>query len=279
MRIINSFRQRSQNPRLLCPNHDCRSTFPRNYELQRHLKNVHYRTFSLLCPVYGCNRSSKPFGRLDKFHEHWRKHEQPDKLLCPIESCRAGPLCTADFRNHLKTCHRDAHLHQAHLDDILRTIDCNLKIIPIQTGLLSVVDRDACPLAFLGCSFRSTGHPLRRAFRVHITGHELIERAKGFCTIVAIFGNWISYGVASCPVCTQKVCGPDGYDEYIIKHLCLHTKSERAMHAREIREMLQPYLSGKATLGVHWQGYIQEIREGLEEGGFLLPTATKVTAK
>ncbi|PMD38525.1 hypothetical protein L207DRAFT_431407, partial [Hyaloscypha variabilis F] len=60
--------------RLVCPHRDCTLTFPRNYELERHRKTIHSPNISIVCSVYGCNRISKPFPRLDKFYEHIRKH-------------------------------------------------------------------------------------------------------------------------------------------------------------------------------------------------------------
>lgn len=84
-------KDKSTKPRLVCPHPGCKHSFPRKYELKRHQENIHNRNLALLCNVYGCNRASKPFGRLDKLMEHQRKHQNPDKLLCPIETCRTGP--------------------------------------------------------------------------------------------------------------------------------------------------------------------------------------------
>jgi hypothetical protein len=63
-------------PRLRCTHPGCKLTFPRKYELGRHLKNIHNRS-NIYCPVYGCNRGTKPFARFDKLREHFRKHNTP----------------------------------------------------------------------------------------------------------------------------------------------------------------------------------------------------------
>ena len=254
----------------MCPHHGCKSTFPRNYELQRHEKNVHNRTFSLLCPKYGCNRSSKPFGRPDKLKEHWRKHQRPNNFLCPIDTCRAGPFSTADLRGHLKASHSKPQVHQSHFADLLCLVNCDLRLTPIGGGLFCLDERDACPLAFLGCSFRYS-HQLGSgpgSLRSHLRKHELVERAKGYNAIVAVYLCWAYEGITTCPVCNERVCGPDDSQYNFFRHLFLHSKTERAQHAKELFEMLQPYLLGKTGFCcVKIPEILQEIREEAE-GGF-----------
>ena len=265
IRFTDDSRRQSHKPRLLCPHHDCKSTFPRSYELQRHEKNVHYRTFSLLCPKYGCNRSSKPFGRLDKLKEHWRTHQRPDNFLCPVECCRAGPFSMADLRAHLLNGHSNVQLQQPDLDDLLCLL--NLRMTKIGDGVIRLEERDVCPLAFLGCSFRSYNSDLW-SLHCHIKEHELIQRVKGYNEIVAVWGYWSVYGVITCPVCNERVCGPnDGHNKFF-RHVRSHSETERAQHAKELSEMLQPYLSGKeTTCSPEVLEIFKEIREEVE-GGF-----------
>jgi hypothetical protein len=77
--------------RIRCPHGGCEETFSRNYELKRHQRNIHDRTFTLLCPVYGCNRNTQLFRRPDKFHEHVKKHNNPQRFLCLIERMPERP--------------------------------------------------------------------------------------------------------------------------------------------------------------------------------------------
>jgi hypothetical protein len=64
--------------KISCPYEGCKTTFTRNFQLKRHEQDIYLRNSSLLCYVYGCERSTRSFGRLDKFYEHVRKkHEKP----------------------------------------------------------------------------------------------------------------------------------------------------------------------------------------------------------
>ena len=141
--------------RLKCPHPDCHLTFPRKYELKRHQSTIHDSKISILCSVYGCNRVSKPFPRLDKFHEHVRKHHKgPERFLCVIEACRQGPLTRAELVEHLKVqhCLRTAKQVEPHLDDSLRSLGLRLSFPTNMSPILG--DWHACPLWVHGCRFR-----------------------------------------------------------------------------------------------------------------------------
>jgi hypothetical protein len=181
---------KGQKLRLKCPR--CNSTFPRKYELARHERNVHNRSFTLLCPVYGCSRTTNPFGRPDKFREHMRKHRQSGKFLCIIEDCRKGPFTQTELEDHLNSCHREKS-NQPYLEVVLKAL--NLRATEFEDGLSLFEDVRSCPLAFLGCSF--IGEDISK----HLTTHELVDRSRGYIAIKSIQKEW-SWGTVTCPMCT-----------------------------------------------------------------------------
>jgi hypothetical protein len=172
------------------------------------------------------------------------------------------------LRDHLKTGHSTEDLKQRNLNDMLEDLKLSLRITPIGNGYLCVDDSDACPLAFLGCTFRYS------SIWDHLLQHELIDRVKGYDAIIAVsHGHWSSRGTATCPVCRERVYDSNYSDSVFIKHVYnLHTKSERAMHATELGEILQACLS--SNLWVYpVRNECQELSKELEGG--LIPAATK----
>jgi hypothetical protein len=88
-------------PRLVYDCLTCKFTFPRSYELRRHHDGIHKHTASLLCPIYNRERATKPFPRFDKFNEHMKGHQNPERFLCGREIYRISPLTTQRLREHV----------------------------------------------------------------------------------------------------------------------------------------------------------------------------------
>jgi len=236
-------------PRLRCP--ECNLTFPRKYELNRHRSTIHDRKVSILCSVYGCSRVSKPFPRIDKFNEHFRKHHKgPERFLCVLETCRQGPLTREELVRHLKDHHLIRTIKQVepHLDDALSSLSLRLSFPSEASPIIG--DLRACPLWIYGCGFKSdtSSHLLPWSTRSHLRNHELLERSKGYEVISAAFGRWEAEGVAICPICKKQVC-PAGFYPFvhIVRHVDEHTTEERREHAIEIAQMFRPYLVGQET--------------------------------
>lgn len=114
-----------------------------------------------------------------------------------------------------------------------------------------------------------------RPFFTHLRGHELIERSKGYEAIVSIVGYWSAWcTIITCPVCKKRVADTHiGFKfanhENFLSHMDSHSKEERNLHAKEVSEMLRPYLSGKER----WPCSVRKIGERLfgelEEAGVL----------
>ncbi|KAH6681560.1 hypothetical protein B0J14DRAFT_217648 [Halenospora varia] len=72
--------QDSRTKRLSCIEPGCSKTFPRKYDLQRHIHTVHRPTSGFICP-----RCKRPFGRKDKLYEHLRRIHSIDPKLASKE--------------------------------------------------------------------------------------------------------------------------------------------------------------------------------------------------
>jgi hypothetical protein len=267
-------------PRLQCPH--CNLTFPRKYELNRHHSTIHVRKVSILCSVYGCSRVSKPFPRIDKFNEHFRKHHKgPERFLCVLETCRQGPLTREELVGHLKDHHLTRTIKQVepHLDHALSSLGLGLSFPSEASPIIG--DLRACPLWIYGCGFKSDTSreflPYSTSTRSHLREHELLERSKGYEVICAVFGRWEADGVATCPICKKQVCTEDfSILHKIIYHVDNHMTEQRREHAVEIAQMFRPYLLGQEKAYV-WNGSDRilkwnldpEFRARVEEAGVL----------
>jgi hypothetical protein len=268
-------------PRLQCPG--CNLTFPRKYELNRHKSTIHDRKVSILCSVYGCSRVSQPFHRIDKFNEHFRKHQKgPERFLCVLETCRQGPLTREELVGHLKDHHLIRTIKQVepHLDHALSSLGLRLSFPSEASPIIG--DLRACPLWIYGCGFKSDifRDVLPWLTDSHLSGHELLERSKGYEVICAAFGRWEAQGVATCPICKTQVCTirTEGFPflHSIVRHVDVHTNEERREHAIEIAQMFRPYLMGQEETGV-WNDTNRilkwnldpEFRARVEEAGVL----------
>jgi hypothetical protein len=278
--------QSDAKKRLKCPHPDCHSTFPRKYELKRHQGTIHDSKISILCSIYGCNRVSKPFPRLDKFYEHVRKHHKgPERFLCVVEACRQGPLTRAELVEHLKVqhCLRTAKQVEPHLDDHLQSLGLRLSFPTNMSPILG--DWHACPLWVHGCRFRNDASQSHSVylFDWHLQkDHVLLERSKGYEIIVATGNTWISHGLSTCPICKKSIfIGYAGYN--LIKHLGEHSMEERIMFAPDIAQLFRPYLTGQEEIRP-WHGINKvlkwnqdpEFRARVEEAG-ILPATTQTS--
>lgn len=265
-----------EKSRLKCPHPGCTSTFPRKYELERHQRTIHDLKVNIVCSVYGCNRTAKPFPRLDKFYEHVRKHHKgPERFLCVVESCRQGPLTRMKLVEHLNAQHSLGTLKQPHLKDSLNTLNLGLRY---REGKNIVLDNiNACPLRSQGCEYSHAPSPgAHRQMMVHLKQHELLQRSKGYEMIVAYLGTWQEYGVATCPICREPKSSLELGIWYIIRHVDKHTKEERIKHAADLAQIFRPYLTGQEPM-VTWKStdtifkwnLDPEFRARVEESGIL----------
>lgn len=176
-RLTSQRKKKIAKQRLACEHVGCKSTFPRRYELQRHENTIHKRTVSILCPIYGCNRASKPFPRLDKFREHFAKHRNPDKFLCLVEKCRTGPLTDRQLMDYLANQHFEDRFGEPHFDALmdsspfLRTRNLCGTYVIFHVAERQRLGSDVCPLRSLGCNFRLSFE--KPYIRSYVDDHEI----------------------------------------------------------------------------------------------------------
>jgi hypothetical protein len=150
-----------------------------------------------------------------------------------------------ELKDHLLTKHNLKHSTQPHLDTILGTL--RLRRTHLPGDFIRLESSDRCPLAFLGCDFRSS----RRKFGCHLEYHELVQRSEGYETILGVRGSWVLFGPCTCPICHKEVTWESSpkvlrpTNGAFLEHLEHHSKEERAAHAVDLFKMLRPYLLGK----------------------------------
>jgi len=255
--------RKSAKPRLRCG--QCNATFPRNYESKRHQDTVH-NGVEINCSAYGCTRATKPFRRVDKFNEHMKTHGTIQLFVCPIKHCDSGPLSRQGVHSHLLTQHEMTTYRQQHLDVVLKTL--HLRQTPLSNGTMRLDAYDACPLAFLGCTFSGSQDDIWD----HLEVHELVERSQGYEAIVAYHGSWKKWGKAFCSLCQKHIqLTRDEYGAHIIDfmlHLHHHSKEDRKFHAKELFQVLRPFLKkGEAMCGKEAEFDI--IRQDIEQAGMM----------
>ncbi|KAE8450608.1 hypothetical protein EG329_005952 [Mollisiaceae sp. DMI_Dod_QoI] len=231
-------------PRLPCTHADCKLTFPRPYELQRHQNNFHERVI-IPCIVYGCNRIGKPVARVDKFREHMRKHENAYAFVCAIEDCPGGPFDRDQLCQHLNDKH---DLDLCRQDRIVkeRLHALSLRIKQLNDRWTLVENPGTCPLSFLGCGFRVPY--LYAPFGAspssgHIRTHDIVERSKGYDALIE--NGYDDYdsgrGKATCPICQKLVCKKNDYLSDFIHHVNEHSKEERKPYIAGLWECIRPF--------------------------------------
>lgn len=104
--------KRGRNKQLTCPHIGCthEGTFPRQYELERHIRVKHGSKKPFLCPYPGCFKGQAPsrFARSDKLTAHIRTahHRQDDLALrCPAEGCIELPMTPDLLSIHIQMKH------------------------------------------------------------------------------------------------------------------------------------------------------------------------------
>lgn len=229
--------RRSIKPRLHCTQAGCRSTFPRPYELKRHVQNVHQRSVTVTCPVYGCSRAWKPFSRLDKLREHFKKHDSPSNFLCLFPVCTMGAFSLGDLANHLISVHMHEHSQANHLYEVMRIISWDTLggRVLFEVAAAQQNGNDICPLMSRGCNFRLS---VRKPLMIfHIQTHDLIDRLK-------LYGDLVEYhkdntlllnGSVSCPMCPNRQTPKERLSLcYFLKHITIdHSKEDRQRFLRE----------------------------------------------
>ena len=257
-------------PRLPCTYPGCLLTFPRPFELDRHLNYFHQRTTRILCSIFECDRNSNPIHRIDKFFEHIRKaHTAADSFLCIVESCRQGPLSRDELVQHLNAQHPLVTLDQPYLEESLNSLNLGGST---RVGHKVIVDITSCPLRFLGCDFLASPQKGGMAKMLeHVQRHDLLERSKGYRAIVGTFGDWEHRGVAKCPICKKVVCKRRNYVYDFIDHLgTKHGKESRIMHAVELGQSLWPFLMGEERENVAWKEYGPKFTAEFREAGIII---------
>jgi hypothetical protein len=252
---------KAARPRLRCTYAGCKSTFPRKYELHRHLTNFHQR-INIPCMVYGCNRIGKPVARVDKFREHMRqKHGGAHAFVCAVEACAAGPFDRIQLCQHLNAVHNLDSCHkELSVKERLRGI--SLRISLRDDGTRFYEENGNCPLAFLGCSFHVPhveGPFGRSAHKLHIRTHDIVDRAKGYQALLeqGYDAYYVGRGEAACPVCLRLVSHEYEDVRTWIKHLLAHSVEERRPYIVEIWKCILSLKMDDRT----WNHDIIKIRE------------------
>ncbi|KAK0115632.1 hypothetical protein ONS95_000098 [Cadophora gregata] len=262
--------------RVRCSRPECKRTFRRKYELQRHEKSVHNRSAAFSCHVYGCNRIAKPLPRKDHFQLHMRKHHNANLFVCIFDTCRFGPLTQQELLDHLNTEHSQNGCCTAAEEASLAHFQW--RQTPLSDGLHHFESSSNCLLAFLGCEhsvverefgFCQNGFLCYEDLR-HMKSHEFIDRSKGYEAIEKFLDvrTWF-YGLATCPIC-QLQFHNSHFDPAFFPHLRQHSKEERISKATDLAEIFRPCLSKKAE----WNDCASDefgamITADLEEAGMI----------
>jgi hypothetical protein len=231
----------SNKARLRCTRAGCSLTFPRPYELNRHVQNVHERSVNLTCPVYGCNRTSKPYGRIDNFIGHLRKHKGAQNILCLFQGCNIGPLSPILLAKHLISYHLHEHGEKPYIYKAMEILSPDILRGHVLFGLTAKQQegKDACPLASLGCLFRLSVEHLDMEDHLK-KSHDIVHRAKFYDAIVdyGIKGHDLEFGRASCVICQWEGYGLSS----LLWHLKTHSEEEYRENAKELYDIFLSWI-------------------------------------
>ncbi|TGO40562.1 hypothetical protein BHYA_0035g00360 [Botrytis hyacinthi] len=236
---------RGQKGRLSCDYPGCKQTFPRKYELTRHTKTIHTQDFRVVCPVYGCHRTAKPFKRADKFMEHFRKHDSSRSYRCLIEDCQSAPFDILGLSDHLTKRHHMDYNAQPNLEFIHYTV-LGSRFVPFWLYRLRLNGRDTCPLAPTGCTHRVTADYnedlSKLMMRQHILNHEFSDRRLVSELLSSFFiGNdnrLLDDGTNNCMVCSFQVSGYF-HREFLLDQIMKdHSPEERGSVLENIHQIL-----------------------------------------
>lgn len=217
--------------------------------LRRHVRNIHTQDFRVVCPVYGCHRTTKPFNREDKFMEHFRKHDSLRSYRCLIESCQSAPFDIPGLIDHLAMKHYMDHKTQNNLGFTTgRVLD--IHFIPFWFGVLSSNGGDICPLAPIGCTFRITtddgSYRFKRHMLMHILIHKLSHRLLVKENLRNFFtgGNklYLDDGTKNCMLCSFQSIGHFCH-EILLAHIAKdHSKEERSSVLGEVSRIIERFV-------------------------------------
>ncbi|TEY45828.1 hypothetical protein BOTCAL_0327g00080 [Botryotinia calthae] len=240
--------------------------------LTRHFKNIHTQNFQVVCPVYGCHRTTKPFTREDKFMEHFRKHDSSRSYRCLIESCQSAPFDIPGLIDHLAMKHYMDHKTQNNLGFTTRKV-LKINSIPFWLGLLSSNGGDICPLAPIGCTYRITaddGENFHKfAMAVHIFTHEISDRLhireilRNFVAGDTVVSLYLDDGAKNCMLCSFQA---NGYfcHESLLDHMVKdHSEEERSSVLGELFQVIEWFLnfSGYPKARVERLNFISLVNE------------------
>ncbi|KAF7867102.1 uncharacterized protein EAF02_009888 [Botrytis sinoallii] len=241
---------RGQKGRLSCYYPGCNKTFPRKYELKRHIKNIHTQDFQAVCPIYGCPRTTKPFKREDKFMEHFRKHDGSRSYRCLIETCQSAPFDIPGLIDHLTRMHYGGDDAQPNLDFVNKKI-LGIRSVPFWFHRLCLDGRDTCPLAPNGCTWRVTAdykeHSCEHMMQQHIFTHKLSDRRQGLELLRSFFvgddNQYLDDGTVNCLLCSFQA---NGYfhREVLFEHMVKdHSQEERGSVLRDTSQIIVNFIS------------------------------------
>ncbi|KAF7957275.1 hypothetical protein EAE96_002862 [Botrytis aclada] len=245
----NEISLRRREGRLSCDHPGCNKTFPRNYELKRHTKNIHTQKFQVFCHVYGCHRTTKPFKRADKFNEHFRKHSSSRSYRCLIETCQSAPFDIPGLSDHLTKGHHIDYDAQPNLDFIHYTV-FGSGSVPFWFHRLCLTGRDICPLAHVGCTYRSKSDckESRSGFtmRQHILNHDLSDRRQGSELLRSFFTGFyrgaLDDGTKNCMLCSFQANGCF-HQEFLVDHMVTdHSQEERCSVLKDTHRFIAEFL-------------------------------------
>ncbi|KAF7909203.1 uncharacterized protein EAE98_012282 [Botrytis deweyae] len=240
---------RGQKGRLSCDYPGCKKTFPRKYELKRHTKNIHTQNFQVVCPVYGCHRTTKPFKRADKFMEHFRKHDNSRSYRCLIENCQSAPFEIPGLNDHLTKGHHMDYDTQPNLDFIHYAV-FGSRSVPFWLYRLRLRGRDTCPLAPNGCTWRVTADDQedihKYKMQTHFLTHELSDRRQEIEHLRNLFkdaGNrYLDDGTKNCMLCSFQASGYF-HREVLFEHMVKdHSQEERGSVLGETRQIIVNFI-------------------------------------
>ncbi|KAF7903910.1 hypothetical protein EAF00_001244 [Botryotinia globosa] len=231
---------RGQEGRLSCDCPRCNKTFPRKYE-----------QFRVVCPVYGCHRTAKPFKRADKFMEHFRKHDNSRSYRCLIETCQSASFDIPGLIGHLTKSHYGGDDAQPNLDFINRK-GLGVRSIPFWLHHLCLEGYDVCPLAPTGCTWRVRAD-LRSDFQYcfemqkHIVTRELYDRLQGKELLRNFFvyddNKFLDNGTKNCMLCSFQASGYFHRELYFNHLVTGHSKGERGSVRETTYRILRDYLT------------------------------------
>ena len=201
--------------------------------------------------MYGCNRISKPFGRIDKFKEHFQKqHQGAHTFLCLFESCNTGPFSLHSLAGHLISSHLHEYSRALNLDGVMKIVSPDVLIgrVVFDIAAKQQEGKDVCPLQFLGCSFRlSVKHP-KMVDHLQNT-HEITHLAKFYDTIMdyGVTMRSLNFGLIICFICQWQCDSLWRMDDFL-EHLDTHPEQEQRNHIEKLCEMHDALISKKALI-------------------------------